>query len=352
MFCNPKGRAASLILAFTFLVGACGDSSKSLEGTVVKDGLGCTVSEVDRPTSRPAVAAAEPVTELAQKDLKKADKKACLINSEPFATVDMVGVKASDGTVFVDTFGQDHPLVVKFGTGQLIAGLENGLADMGVGGRRQITVPAEQAYGEDGDPDLGIGADETLVFVVDLVAVTREPTYCNEPRPLPSGVREGKPGAVDMPVKPWTELSTTDITPGDGATAKRDSLVTVEYVGVGCFSGSQFDSSWDREDVGIKAALADAPTVDGFTSVIPGWTDGIEGMKVGGTRQINIPSDLAYGAAGSGPDISANEPLIFVVKLVEITPPPAETTTTAPASDSSSTTTETTTADATTTTEG
>ena len=356
MFSNPKGRAAALILALTIVAGACGDSSKSLEGTVVKDGLGCTVESVERAAAAPAVKPAEKVEKVTTKDLKKAGKGACKVEDWPYLTLDMVGAKASDGTVFVDTFGKDRPVTAQLGLGKLLVGLEEGLKGLAVGGRRQIDIPAAKAYGADGNPAQGIGPDENLTFVVDLVATGLEPQYCNEPQPLPAG-RPDKPTTVVIPLKPWTEMKTTDITVGDGEEAKRDSLVEVEYLGVGCFSGVQFDSSWDREEP-IKAALEDAPQVPEYSSVIPGWTDGIVGMKEGGVRQIDIPAELAYGSQGGGTDIAPNEPLVFVVKLVRVKFAPEESaipSTTAAGDDATTTTAEgatTTTAAQTSTTEG
>ncbi len=127
MFRTSMGRAAALAVATALLFSACSDdASDPLEGTVVEDGLGCSVLEVDRQTTAPEVAATDPVEELVKKDLKAAGEKACKAESQPYLTLDMVGAKASDGTVFVDTFGKDRPVTAQLGQGQLIAGLETG----------------------------------------------------------------------------------------------------------------------------------------------------------------------------------------------------------------------------------
>ena len=73
----------------------------------------CSVLEVDRQTTAPEVAATDPVEELVKKDLKAAGEKACKAESQPYLTLDMVGAKASDGTVFVDTFGKDRPVTAE-----------------------------------------------------------------------------------------------------------------------------------------------------------------------------------------------------------------------------------------------
>ena len=104
------------------------------------------------------------------------------------------------------------------------------------------------------------------------------------------------------------QLVERDLIEGTGAEAKSGDEVTVQYVGVGFDSGEEFDASWDRGEP-LTFQL-------GAGQVIKGWDEGVEGMKVGGRRQLTIPPDLAYGESGSPPTIGPNETLIFVVDLV------------------------------------
>lgn len=108
---------------------------------------------------------------------------------------------------------------------------------------------------------------------------------------------------------PPKKLVEREIRKGDGATAKAGDEITVQYVGVGYESKEQFDASWDRGEP-FTFTL-------GAGEVIPGWDEGIVGMKVGGRRELIIPPELAYGSAGSPPVIGPNETLIFVVDLLE-----------------------------------
>jgi peptidylprolyl isomerase len=96
-----------------------------------------------------------------------------------------------------------------------------------------------------------------------------------------------------------------DLIPGTGATIQSGQNITVNYVGVLCKTGTEFDSSWKRNQP-FSTALSTG-------SVIPGWVQGIPGMKVGGRRELIIPAALAYGAQGSPPTIPPNSPLVFVV---------------------------------------
>jgi peptidylprolyl isomerase len=98
-----------------------------------------------------------------------------------------------------------------------------------------------------------------------------------------------------------------DIKVGDGPVAEPGKNVQVQYVGVSAANGRQFDASWDRGEP-FSFQL-------GAQQVIPGWDQGVAGMKVGGRRELIIPPDLAYGAQGSPPTIGPNETLVFVIDL-------------------------------------
>jgi peptidylprolyl isomerase len=105
-----------------------------------------------------------------------------------------------------------------------------------------------------------------------------------------------------------TKLVTKEIIKGTGAEAKAGDSVTVNYVGVLYKGGKEFDASWKRSEP-FTFSL-------GKGQVIPGWDQGVAGMKVGGRRELIIPSELAYGKRGSPPSIPANAPLVFVVDLL------------------------------------
>ncbi|HEY2099428.1 MAG TPA: FKBP-type peptidyl-prolyl cis-trans isomerase, partial [Pseudonocardia sp.] len=98
---------------------------------------------------------------------------------------------------------------------------------------------------------------------------------------------------VDFPEgEPPTELQVKDIWEGDGAEAKAGSTVSVHYVGVAWSTGAEFDSSWNR-GTPLQFPL-------GAGRVIAGWDQGVQGMKVGGRRQLTIPPHLGYGDRGAG----------------------------------------------------
>jgi peptidylprolyl isomerase len=109
---------------------------------------------------------------------------------------------------------------------------------------------------------------------------------------------------------PPTHLVVKDLIKGTGTTATSGKTVTVNYVGVLYNTGKQFDSSWSRNQPFTT------PLSTG--SVIPGWVQGIQGMKVGTRRELVIPPALGYGKAGQPPTIPPNSTLVFVVDLLSV----------------------------------
>jgi FKBP-type peptidyl-prolyl cis-trans isomerase len=130
----------------------------------------------------------------------------------------------------------------------------------------------------------------------------------------PAGVSADLSTAPEVPgsdAPPPCGLVTSDVVVGTGPEAVSGSPVAVKYVGAFYETGEQFDSSWSR---GPDETL---PVTLGQGRVIPGFEQGIAGMRVGGRRVVTIPSDLAYGARGQGP-IPGGATLVFVLDLVQV----------------------------------
>ncbi|GAA2261641.1 peptidyl-prolyl cis-trans isomerase [Streptomyces ruber] len=117
---------------------------------------------------------------------------------------------------------------------------------------------------------------------------------------------------IDFPGgEPPKDLEIKDIWEGDGPVAKAGDTVSVHYVGVSFSTGEEFDASWNR-GTPLQFQL-------GAGQVIAGWDQGVQGMKVGGRRQLTIPAHLAYGDRGAGGGrIAPGETLIFVCDLVAV----------------------------------
>ena len=149
---------------------------------------------------------------------------------------------------------------------------------------------------------VGCGDDDSAAESTDSTESSTTKSSATPPQTKPKvTVPEGAPPK---------QLETREIVEGTGPEAKAGDQVTVQYVGVGYESEEEFDSSWSRSEP-FSFSL-------GAGEVIAGWDQGVAGMKVGGRRELIIPSELAYGEAGSPPVIGPNETLIFVVDLVAV----------------------------------
>jgi len=104
------------------------------------------------------------------------------------------------------------------------------------------------------------------------------------------------------------ELEIIDTHVGDGEEVKPGATITAHYTGALCKNGIIFQSSYD---------FGDAITF-GLDQVVKGWTVGVPGMKIGGTRRLIIPAEMAYGDASPAPNIPAGSNLVFDIDLVAI----------------------------------
>jgi peptidylprolyl isomerase len=104
------------------------------------------------------------------------------------------------------------------------------------------------------------------------------------------------------------ELQAIDLVEGSGDVVPEGATITAHYTGALVADGTIFQSSHD---------FGDAITFP-LSGVIAGWTQGVPGMKVGGTRRLVIPAEMAYGASSPAPNIPANSDLVFDIELVAI----------------------------------
>jgi peptidylprolyl isomerase len=159
---------------------------------------------------------------------------------------------------------------------------------------------------------IGVGdensANNTLATSTSTTPTTSTAATTASVKTPASGPLSKEPTVTPPSGAPPAKLVTKELIVGTGPEAKAGSSVTVNYVGVLYKGGKVFDASWKRNET--------FPFVLGKGQVIPGWEQGIVGMKVGGRRELIIPSGLAYGPKGSPPTIPPNSALIFVVDLL------------------------------------
>jgi len=190
------------------------------------------------------------------------------------------------GKKFDSSKDRGEPFEFDLGAGRVIQGWDQGVQGMKVGGTRVLTIPPELGYGARGAGGV-IPPNATLVFEVELLA---------EPERVP--------------------LQYDDVVEGNGAEAVAGQRVSVHYTGwlfdpsKADGRGKKFDSSKDRGQP-FRFQL-------GGGEVIRGWDDGVQGMKVGGTRVLVIPPELGYGPRGAGGVIPPNATLVFEVDLLGV----------------------------------
>lgn len=184
-----------------------------------------------------------------------------------------------------------------------------------------VTTPSELfgPSGSSGNEQLGIGADDVLVVVADLVekaAVAPTPTddkaHDAPADSQPKVVTEGdKVTGLD-----WTGVAEPDLaTPvqrvvlkeGDGAAVKASDTVVVNYLGETYQAEEPFDESYSG-----------TPLTSALSGLIQGWSIGLTGVKVGSRVLLQIPPAYGYGAEGSGASIPGNSTLWFVIDVVSV----------------------------------
>lgn len=266
------------------VAAGCGSDGASGEAVSPEESPSEPQSEQVKLT-KPKVQVPEgpPPKKLVIDDLKTGSGPAVEAGDE--VTLQYVGVKFKDGKQIDASWDRGEPFSFTLGGGQVITGWEEGVPGMKAGGRRQLVIPSNLAYGE--------GA---LVFVIDLISIdsSTESTSTNAKhvRPKPE---------VEVPNgPPPKELVVKDQEQGSGPAVKANDEVLVDYVGVSYKTGQEFESTWDEG--GPNTFKLNHP------EVIDGWKQGVPGMKVGGRRELIIPSKLAFETGA----------VIYVIDLLEI----------------------------------
>jgi FKBP-type peptidyl-prolyl cis-trans isomerase len=288
----------ALALSSTLLIAACGGDDSTLFDKTTTEAPSSTEASatsdpadlIDEPTvSLPA----EMPTELVITDITEGEGEAAVEGSTVY--VYYVGVLSKDGKRFDGNFGGD-PYAVTLGARAVIDGWDQGLIGVKAGGRRQLDIPADLAYGSAGSGD-AIPPDSAISFVIDVAAIV--PPI--DPADAPEITVEGAEN-VDA-------LVSDDLVEGEGAEAKAGSNVLVHIIAFNAATGEELASTWG--DPSPVALLLE----EGGS--LPGLVEGIPGMKVGGRRQITIPFADAFGTEGnSNMKLPASTDLVVVVDLL------------------------------------
>ncbi|MEY2582112.1 MAG: hypothetical protein QOE09_1961 [Ilumatobacteraceae bacterium] len=213
--------------------------------------------------------------------------------------VQYVGVRSADGKEFDNSYDRGTPLSVTLGVGQVIKGWDQGLVGIKPGGRRQLDIPTDLAYGDAPPATDVIQKGDALSFVIDAVTVIQKPDPASKPD-------------ITVPATPNQATQTsTDLIVGTGASIQPGQTVAVQLLAFSAADGKLLDSSWDK---GTPLSF-----IPGSGQLPPGLEKAVDGMKVGGRRQVDIPFAEAFGAAGNTSlGLPASTDLIMVLDLVAV----------------------------------
>ncbi|MEY4224429.1 MAG: hypothetical protein RIS33_1363 [Actinomycetota bacterium] len=293
-------RFSALVAASLVVLASCGgdssgdDTSNGSTDSAVDAAVDATTGDPMMDAEEPAVSLPATLpTELVITDITEGDGAAAAEGDTVF--VFYVGVLTKDGTRFDGNFGQS-PFAVTLGSGSVIEGWEQGLVGIKSGGRRQLDIPAELAYGDTGAGDI-IKAGDAISFVVDAVAV------------VPATSADDEPSVTVEATDNLDELVVTDLADGTGTTAEMGMTVVLQLLAFRADTGEQIVSTW-KDPQPVTFDLEDGGT-------LPGLLKALVGMQVGGRRQAHIPFEQAWGAEGQQQiGLPENTDVIVVIDLL------------------------------------
>jgi peptidylprolyl isomerase len=203
--------------------------------------------------------------------------------------------------------------------GTLLPGLQTALQGKSVGSRVLAVIPPKYGYGSSGNPQAGVKATDTLVFVVDMVQDIANTASASGTKVSTGG--HGLPTVSDTPGAPTitipkggkapTSLVAKTLIQGTGPVVTKGQTAVVQYVGVIWRTGKVFDSSW-KTGAPFGFVIGATPT-----QVIPGWNTGLLGKKAGSRVLLSIPPADGYGKAGSSQaGIKGTDTLVFAVDIL------------------------------------
>jgi len=213
----------------------------------------------------------------------------------------------------IDAAGYDGELITEtIADGKLIPGLYTTLQCSTEGSRVVGVVPPADGFGDTGQESLGITADDSLVFVIDVMEVSPLLAKANgKAQPAEEGfptvklAQDGEPTITIPKGDPPAELKIAVLKQGEGAEVAASDTVTIHYSGVLWRTGEGFDSSWEKG----------APYPNTASGFVPGFSTAIIGQKVGSQIIVIVPPEEGYGAQGNG-DILGTDTMVFVVDIL------------------------------------
>lgn len=311
-------RRLTTVLSTAALAGAlaltgCGEETGSTPSSTL---TGVTVTGSD-PKAEPTVKVDAPLKLTKTESKVVTEGTGTTVKKDDLVSLQAVLVNGTDGKVLTSTWKQG-PVGLDLGAADLFASFKSEIPGKKLGSRVVIASTPADAYGATGNQQLGIGKDDPVVFVVDLLSTTKvlkeaTGTAVAPKAGLPTVVMNpGKPATITAPkgVKPPTKTVVQPLITGTGPAVEKGQTVRVAYTGALYRNGEVFDSSASRPEQPYFEFTI------GQGQVIKGWDNGLLGQKVGSRVLLVIPPADGYGAAGSGDKIKGTDTLMFVVDIL------------------------------------
>ena len=303
-------RALSAAVIPLVFLAACGSATSDAGATNALDVItvgGTSTAPTLTFTSKPLsvkVTTTKVVT--AGKGAKVSKANAVMVNYALF--------NGKNGKQIETSFGK-QAAGMDLSSAKLMPGLSKGLIGQLLGSRVLVAIPPADAFGDKGNSQIGFGATDTAVFVIDLVSASTPLTTATgtavAPKDgLPTVIVDGvKAAQITVPkTAAPTDLIIQPLITGAGAVVVAGQTIKVSYTGVLWKDGKKFDASGDR------GTPYDTPI--GAGQVIPAWDKGLVGQTVGSRVLLVVPPAEGYGAKGSPPLIGATDTLVFVVDIL------------------------------------
>lgn len=338
---SPKFRLLGLAVAPLIFLSACGDdtgaddasqssnaddaAATSIAPNGTAEDVTLTEADVDG-TTVPALELGKTPLSVAETSVQEVEAgEGEATTAEQDVELKYLAVNGTTGEEILSTFPTDETVTMALSNPNLLPGFLNNLVDTKPGDKFILAMSPEDAFGAQGNAQLGIGPADTVVFYVEVVGATTPLTQAEgkevEPKEgLPTVEADGtSPATITIPEgeEPPSELVVQPLIEGEGKEIQAGQQVKMQYTGVKWGDGSQFDTS-------LQEGRQAFETVIGAGQVIPGWDEGLVGQTVGSRVLLVIPPDMAYGEK-SGDDASATaapdhelagETLVFVVDIL------------------------------------
>ena len=200
-----------------------------------------------------------------------------------------------------------QPVSLTVGDSSMIKAFSAGIDCVPIGSRVVVAAPAKDMYGDQGNSQLGISADDSLVIVTDVIGVKKAlvPEAWKTDVPKVSFDAQGKPTVKLPATKPPKQLLLKVLKAGTGDVVKAGDTVTLDYQGTSWDTGKIFDQSYGKQ----PASFATDQVVEGFGAALVG-------QKVGTRLIVTIPPEYAYGEKSAGDSSGlGGQTLVFVIDI-------------------------------------